>query len=75
VVVVSGPFLLGSGLPFDLTVLLAASDAAVARRTPAGEEWTLPAYARYRDEVAPEIFADLVVRLEDPRRPALVLAE
>jgi hypothetical protein len=72
VVVVSGPFLLGAGLPFELTVLLDASEAAVARRTPAGQEWTLPAYARYREEVGPEHFADLVVRVEDPRRPALV---
>src|SRR5262249_10942858 len=69
IVVVSGEFLLGSGLPFDYTVHLTCSPAALARRTPAEEQWTLPAYARYAEEVAPESFADVVVRLADPRRP------
>ena len=35
--------------------------------------WTLPAYARYGDEVDPASFADVVVRVDDPRHPALVL--
>jgi hypothetical protein len=72
VVLVSGEFLLGGGLPFDLEVHLEASDAALARRTPADEHWTLPAYTRYRDEVMPAEFAHVVVRMEDPRHPALV---
>ncbi|WP_436530053.1 uridine kinase [Actinoplanes sp. HUAS TT8] len=74
IVLVSGPLLLGSGLPFDFTVHLEVSAAALDRRTPAEERWTLPAFARYVDEVAPETFADVVVRLDDPRRPALVTA-
>ncbi|GLW28112.1 uridine kinase [Actinoplanes regularis] len=74
VLLVSGPLLLGSGLPFDFTVHLAVSAAALDRRTEPGERWTLPAFARYVDEVAPETFADVVVRLDDPRHPALVTA-
>jgi len=71
VVLVSGPLLLGGGLPFELTVHLALSPAALARRTEPEQAWTLPAYARYADEVAPWTFADIVVRVDDPRRPAL----
>ena len=73
VVIVSGPLLLGAGLPFDVTVHLSVSAAALERRTGAADRWTLPAYARYADEVDPASFADVVVRLDDPRRPALVL--
>jgi hypothetical protein len=72
IVLVSGPLLLGSGLPFDFTVHLELSAGALARRTAEDQRWTLPAYRRYADEVAPETFADVVVRLDDPRRPALV---
>jgi hypothetical protein len=73
VVLVSGPLLLGAGLPFDVTVHLELSAAALDRRTEPELRWTLPAYARYGDEVDPAAFADVVVRLDDPRRPALVL--
>jgi hypothetical protein len=73
VVLVSGPLLLGAGLPFDLTVHLELSAAALDRRTGADERWTLPAYARYGAEVDPAAFADVVVRVDDPRHPALVL--
>ncbi|RSM55769.1 uridine kinase [Actinoplanes sp. ATCC 53533] len=73
VVIVSGPLLLGAGLPFDVTVHLHLSAAALDRRTEAGQRWTLPAFARYGEEVDPAAFADLVVRLDDPRRPAVVL--
>lgn len=71
-VILSGPLLLGGGLPFDLTVHLVLSAGALARRTAVDEEWTLPAFARYAEEVAPWTFADVVVRVDDPRRPALV---
>ena len=73
VVLVSGPLLLGGGLPFDASVHLEMSAAALARRTPPEDRWTLPAYARYEAEADPASFADVVVRLNDPRRPALVL--
>jgi hypothetical protein len=49
------------------------SAAALERRTAPGDQWTLPAYARYGVEVDPASFADVVVRLDDPRRPAMVL--
>jgi hypothetical protein len=73
VLLVSGPLLLGGGLAFDVAVHLELSPAALARRTAAEDAWTLPAYARYAEEVDPASFADMVVRLDDPRRPALVL--
>jgi hypothetical protein len=72
VVIVSGPLLLGGGLVFDLTVHLELSPAALRRRTPEAEQWTLPALQRYADEVAPASFADMVVRADDLRHPAIV---
>ncbi|MFR9776904.1 uridine kinase [Micromonospora sp. MS34] len=72
VVLVSGALLLGGGLPFDFTVHLVLSPAALDRRTEPGQRWTLPAFARYADEVAPASFADIVIRADDPRHPALV---
>jgi len=72
VVVVSGSVLLGRGLPFDVTVHVRVSAAALRRRTPADEAWTLPALERYAEERDPEGLADLVVRADDPQHPALV---
>jgi hypothetical protein len=72
VILVSGPLLLGGGLPFDLTVHLVLSSAALRRRTDSAEQWTLAAFDRYRREVDPASFADIVIRVDDPRRPALV---
>ena len=73
VVLVSGTLLLGAGLGFDVTVHLSLSAAALRRRTDPELRWTLPAYERYGDEVNPAAFADVVVRADDPRHPALVL--
>lgn len=70
VLVLDGPLLLGQGLPLDLTVHLRLSPAALARRTDEAERWTLPAFARYADEVLPEESADVTVRADDPRHPA-----
>lgn len=72
VVLVSGTFLLDRGLPFELTVHLALSPAARVRRTPGSEHWTLPAFDRYDAEVRPAELADVVVRWDDPRHPALL---
>lgn len=72
VVLVSGALLLGGGLPFDLTIHMVLSTRALARRTARADAWALPAFARYEEEVAPSAFADVVVRVDDPRRPALV---
>jgi hypothetical protein len=73
VVLVSGALLLGAGLPFDVTVHLELSAGALRRRTGPEELWTLPAFERYAAEVDPAGFADVVVRSDDPRHPALVL--
>ncbi|UGQ13642.1 uridine kinase [Yinghuangia sp. ASG 101] len=75
VLVLDGQLLIGRGLPLDLTVHLSLSEGALRRRTPDDARWTLPAYERYRAECFPEDSADLVVRWDDPRRPALVLPD
>jgi hypothetical protein len=72
VLLLSGPVLLGRGLPLELTVHLSLGPGALARRTPAELAWTLPAYARYAEEVDPAAWADVVVRWDDPRHPAVV---
>ena len=72
VLLLSGPLLIGAGLELDLIVHCAQSAAALARRTPAGESWTLPAFDRYAEEVGPQELADVVVRVDDPDHPAVV---
>lgn len=71
VCVVDGELLLGRGLPADLTVHLWLSPATRPHRIPAGEHWALPAYDRYDREVGPTETADVVVRADNPLRPAL----
>jgi hypothetical protein len=71
VVIVAGPFLLGRGLPFDAAVHLALTPGARSRRVPADERWTLPAFDAYDAAVRPAEVADIVVRYDDPRHPAL----
>jgi hypothetical protein len=68
-VLVSGSFLLGRRLPFDRTIHLALSSRARARRTAKEHAWTLPAYDTYDAKVRPIESADLVIKLEDARRP------
>ncbi|NEA43879.1 uridine kinase [Streptomyces sp. SID11385] len=65
-----GPFLFGHWFPFDLGVHLSLTEAALRRRTPEAEQWTLPAFARYEAEQTPLDTAGLVVRADDPRHPA-----
>ncbi|MEU9041568.1 MULTISPECIES: uridine kinase [unclassified Kitasatospora] len=72
VLLLDGRLLLGRWLPLDLTVHLALTPAALARRTPADQQWTLPAFARYEAETAPAEAADITIRMDDPRHPALV---
>jgi hypothetical protein len=70
VVVVDGVLLLGRGLPAELTVHLAMSPAALLRRgVPA---WQLPAFSSYDEEVRPGEVSDVLVRAEDPKRPAVL---
>ncbi|WP_328953333.1 uridine kinase [Kitasatospora purpeofusca] len=72
VLLLDGALLLGRWLPLELTVHLALSPAALERRTPPEDRWTLPAFARYATETVPAEAADLTVRFDDPRHPALV---
>ena len=72
VLLVDGTLLLGQGLPWDDSVHLALSSAALQRRLPAAERWTLPAFERYAREVDPVAVAGVVLRVDDPRHPALV---
>jgi hypothetical protein len=71
VLIVSGSLLLGRGLPFDVTIHLAMSPAARARHTAADQAWTLPAYHSYDAQAQPLQAADVVIKLDDPRHPAV----
>lgn len=73
VLLVDGALLLGRWLDVDLSVHLALRPSTVARRASSEDGWTLPAYARYEEEVAPGETADVVLRVDDPRHPALVV--
>jgi len=73
VLLLDGGLLLGRWLPADLTVHLAVRPDTLARRTPPAEAWRLPAEERYRAEADPERAADVVVRVDDPRRPGWVV--
>lgn len=73
VLVLSGPMLLGRGLDVDVTVHVALTPAARRRRVPpqaAARE--LPAFQSYDADVRPVDVADLVVRCDDPRHPAVL---
>ncbi|MEV8326231.1 uridine kinase [Kitasatospora sp. NPDC056731] len=72
VLLLDGALLLGRWLPLELAVHLALTPTALARRTPADQQWTLPAFARYEAETGPTEAADVTVRVDDPRHPALV---
>lgn len=70
VLLLDGAFLQGHGFPLDLTVHLRLSPSALARRTPPEQHWTLPAFGRYEEEMRPSETADILVRSDDPNRPA-----
>jgi hypothetical protein len=71
VLILDGTLLLGRGLPIDLAMHLRLSAGARERRTLPDDRWALPAYARYEREANPERTADVLIRLDDPRHPAL----
>ncbi|MEH3075186.1 MAG: hypothetical protein PGN11_00670 [Quadrisphaera sp.] len=76
VLVLTGPFLLRWELSgaLDAVVHLQTSPAAQRRRLSAADaDRVVGAWARYLEETDPASRADLVVRCEDPRHPALVL--
>lgn len=73
VLLVDGLFLLGRGLPAELVVHVALSPAALRRRgVPA---WQLPAFTSYDEQVRPGEQCDVLVRAEDPRRPAVLVRQ
>jgi hypothetical protein len=73
VLLVRGELLLGGGLPFDLTVHAAVSRQARRRLTHEDRQWTLAAFDRYDAEVDPSGIADVVIRYDDARHPALLV--
>jgi len=72
VVLLDGSLAMGRWLDVDLTVHLSLRSSTIARRTAEADRWTLEAYARYSEEAEPEATADVVVRVDDARRPALL---
>jgi len=72
VLLADGALLLGRGLAFDLTVHLWLSPAALARKLPADQQWTIEAFSRYESEVSPRELADIVVRVDNPAHPAVM---
>ncbi|WP_407343087.1 uridine kinase [Pengzhenrongella phosphoraccumulans] len=72
VLLLTGSLLLGRGLDLDRTVHLAVRPDTLRRRTPPPDRWRLPAFARYDDDVDPERAADVVVRVDDARHPAIL---
>ncbi|WP_339574277.1 hypothetical protein [Pseudokineococcus basanitobsidens] len=78
VLVLDGPFLLRweTADAIDLGVHLDVSAAAVRRRLQGDDaDRVVGAWARYLAETDPAPRADLVVRAEDPRRPALLTGD
>ncbi|WP_026423684.1 uridine kinase [Actinokineospora inagensis] len=71
VLLLDGELLLGRGLPHEVSAHLWLSPAALTRRLPAEEHWALPAFTRYDTEVRPLHTADLAIRVDDPRHPAM----
>ncbi|WP_067813840.1 hypothetical protein [Nocardia inohanensis] len=69
VLFVAGPMLSGRGLKFDLTVALRMSAAALRRKTPEQEWFTLAALREHEAGAAEE--SDFVVAWDHPDRPAL----
>jgi hypothetical protein len=61
--------LLGRDLPAELTVHVALTPAALARRGVPG--WQLPAFAGYERTARPRQRCDVLVLAEDPARPAV----
>ena len=71
VLLVDGVLLLGRGLSADLLVHLALSAAALRRR--GVPDWQVPAFTAYDAEVRPGELCDVLVRAEDPARPAVLV--
>ncbi|MGJ0121348.1 hypothetical protein ACQ7HM_19245 [Williamsia sp. MIQD14] len=70
VVLLAGPMLLGRGLDLAPTVRLEMSAAALRRRTPESDHWTVDAVLEHAAQVGD--IADLTVRYDHPDRPAVI---
>ena len=73
VVLVDGLFLLGRDLTCELTVHVALSAAALRRR--GVPDWQVAAFEAYDRLVRPGEACDVLVRAEDPRRPAVLVRQ
>ncbi|HEX5497084.1 MAG TPA: hypothetical protein VFX70_21180 [Mycobacteriales bacterium] len=73
VLLLDGALLLGAGLPFDASVHIRLSPAALRRRLPPADAWMVPAFDRYETEVSPAGRADVLVLADDPAHPAIRL--
>jgi hypothetical protein len=76
VLLLRGELLLGTGLDLDLVVHASVSRQARKRITAEimpSWSWTLPAFDRYDIDVDPVSTADVVLRYDDPARPALAV--
>jgi hypothetical protein len=62
VIIVSGEFLLGRGLPWNRVIHLETSPAGRERTVDEQLRWILPAYDRYEETVGPAEQADVVVK-------------
>ncbi len=71
ILLVCGELLLGAGLSFDVVIHVDQSRAARRRHAPDERRWTLPAFDRYDVDVDPLALADVVIRYDDPKRPAI----
>ena len=71
VLLVDGLFLLGRALSCELTVHVALSPAALRRR--GAPDWQVEAFVAYDRAVRPGEACDVLVRAEDPRRPAVLV--
>lgn len=73
VLLVDGPMLMGQWLPFELGVHLHLSAAALLRRTPNDQHWTIDGLIDHEQAVGTDDLADVLVRAEHADRPALAL--
>lgn len=71
VLLVDGVFLLGKGLSAELVVHIALSPAALVRR--GVPDWQVDAFTDYDAIERPGTTCDVLVRAEDPLRPAVEL--
>jgi hypothetical protein len=73
ILILNGELLLGIGLAVDATLYASVSRPARRRLTRQEWAWTLPAFDRYDIDVDPSSVADVVLRYDDPRRPAIFI--